>query len=362
MRSDNLAEDIRSWKMKKIGIIFGGKSTEHEVSQMSAASVLRAIDKKKFTPVTIGITKTGEWKLFEGDYDKIENGEWEKEAKPFRPSDLKNVCEFAFPVLHGLNGEDGTIQGLFEMLDIPYAGCGVAGSASTMDKGIARDIFRCAGLPMCKHVAFISADFNDDPDGIMNRIERELGYPCFVKPSNMGSSVGISKAHDRAELKKGLEEAIRIDRRIVVEEAVDAREVEIAVIGNDYPETAAIGEILPSDEFYTYHSKYFDNGETKLVIPADITDEQRAEIQRIAKIAYKACDCSGLSRVDFFIDRKTGKVLLNEINTIPGFTAFSMFSLLWAEAGVPYPELIERIVNYGYERYNAKAERFANWF
>ena len=349
--------------MKRIGVIFGGKSTEHDVSQMSAASVLRAMNKEKFTPVTIGITKNGEWRLYEGkDYDKIENGEWEKESKPFEIGDLKKVCDFAFPVLHGLNGEDGTIQGLFEMLDIPYAGCGVVGASVTMDKGAARDIFRCAGIPMCKHIAFISADYLDDKAGMMDRIERELGYPCFVKPSNMGSSFGISKAHDRAELEAGLDEAIRFDRRIVVEEGVDAREIEIGVIGNDYPLTAAVGEIMPSDEFYTYHSKYFDSGATKLVIPAEITPEQRAEVERLAKIAYKACDCAGFSRVDFFLDRKTGRILLNEINTIPGFTAFSMFSLLWAEKGVPYPELIERIVDYGYERYNAKIERFSNWF
>ncbi len=347
--------------MKRIGVIFGSKSTEHEISLMSAASLLRAMDKEKFQPVTIGITKTGEWRLYNGDFDKIEDGSWEKESTPFRVDDLKKVCDFAFPVLHGLNGEDGTIQGLFEMLDIAYAGCGVTGAAATMDKGVARDIFKCAGVPICKHIAFISAEYKDEPEKIMDEIEKELGLPCFVKPSNMGSSVGITKAHDRAELQKALDEAIRYDRRIVVEESIDAREIEIGVIGNDYPLTAAIGEILPSDEFYSYHAKYFDGGVTKLKIPADITEEQRNKIREYAVKAYKACDCAGFSRVDFFVEKNTGEIYLNEINTIPGFTAFSMFSLLWDEAGVPYAELIERIIDYGYERYNAKNQRYANW-
>ena len=236
------------------------------------------------------------------------------------------------------------------MLDIPYAGCGVVGASVTMDKGAARDIFRCAGIPMCKHIAFISADYLDDKAGMMDRIERELGYPCFVKPSNMGSSFGISKAHDRAELEAGLDEAIRFDRRIVVEEGVDAREIEIGVIGHDYPLTAAVGEIMPSDEFYTYHSKYFDNGATKLVIPAEITPEQRAEVERLAKIAYKACDCAGFSRVDFFLDRRTGRILLNEINTIPGFTNISMYPKLWMAAGLSYSKILDNLIELGLKR------------
>ncbi len=347
--------------MKRIGIIFGSRSTEYEISLMSAASVLRAIDKTKFQPVTIGITRDGEWRLYEGDYDSIENNTWVEKSKPLPVSDLPKVCDFAFPVLHGLNGEDGTIQGLFEMLDIPYAGCGVAGSSATMDKSIARDIFKCAGIPICKHVSFISAQFHDEPEKTMDRIEKELGFPCFVKPANMGSSVGISKVHERGELAAALEEAALYDRRIVVEEGLEAREIEIGVIGNDYPEVSAIGEILPSDEFYSYHAKYFDGGETKLCIPANITEEQKKQVQEYAKKAYIAADCSGLARVDFLLDKRDGKIYLNEINTIPGFTAFSMFSLLWAEAGVPYPELIERIVDYGTKRYSDKNNRYANW-
>ncbi len=347
--------------MKRIGIIFGSRSTEHEISLMSAASVLRAIDKTKFEPVTIGITKDGEWRLYEGDYDSIEQNKWVEKSKPLAVSDLKKVCDFAFPVLHGLNGEDGTIQGLFEMLDIPYAGCGVAGSSATMDKCIARDIFKCAGVPICKHISFISAEYHDNPEKITGDIAEKLGFPCFVKPANMGSSVGISKVHSLEELDEALEEAARYDRRIVVEEGLNAREIEIGVIGNDHPEVSAIGEILPSEEFYSYHAKYFDGGETKLCIPADITPQQKEQIEAYAKRAYIASDCSGLSRVDFLVDKETGDIYLNEINTIPGFTAFSMFSLLWAEAGVPYPELIERIIDYGYERYNDKNHRYASW-
>lgn len=347
--------------MIKLGVIFGGKSGEHEVSLMSAASVLRAIDRTKFQPVTIGITKKGEWKLFEGSEDDIENGSWEKTAVPFPIDKLKETVDFALPIMHGPNGEDGTIQGLFEMVNIPYGGCGVLGSAAAMDKAIAKDVFAQAGLPICRHILIIGEYYLRHTEEEIARLEAAMSYPVFVKPANMGSSVGISKAKDRESFREAMTEALKYDRRIVVEEGLDIREVETGVIGIDDPIVSVVGEILPSEEFYSYHAKYFDGGATNLVIPADITEEQSENIRDIAKRAYLALDCSGFARVDFFIEKKTGKIYINEINTIPGFTAFSMFSLLFAEAGVPYAELIERIVDFGYERYNAKNNRYADW-
>lgn len=351
--------------MIKIGVIFGGKSGEHEISLMSAASVINALDKTKFKPFFFGITKEGKWKHFEGNTAEIENGQWEKNAKDFNPGSLKEYIDFALPILHGPYGEDGTIQGMFEMLDIPYAGCGVLASSLAMDKAIAKDIFAKAGLPICKHALTFSEDFMSD-DGkedinLMNveidKIEEKVPYPMFVKPANMGSSVGISKAKDRAELHKALLEAAKYDRRIVVEEGIDCRELETGVIGNHKPEAAAVGEILPSSEFYDYKAKYFDGGQSRICVPADVPKEIKDKIRNIAVRAYMALDCAGFSRVDFFLEKDTNRIYINEINTIPGFTKFSMFSKLWVEAGVPYPQLIERIVDFGYERYYAKNSR-----
>ncbi|MGN0711246.1 MAG: D-alanine--D-alanine ligase family protein [Anaerovoracaceae bacterium] len=350
--------------MIKIGIIFGGRSGEHEISLMSAASVIRALNREKFEPVLFGITKEGKWMHFEGIPDEIENGEWEKKAAPFNMGSLKEMVDFVFPVLHGPYGEDGTIQGLFEMLDIPYAGCGVLASAAAMDKGIAKDIFAKAGLPICRHMLVHSEDMRDENrefrEDLMNAqaaaVEAEIDYPVFVKPANMGSSVGINKAKDREGLIEALKEAAKFDRRIVIEEGVNCRELETGVIGNHKPEAAAVGEILAAEEFYDYKAKYLD-GETKLCIPANIPDEIREEIRELAVRAYKALDCEGFARVDFFLEKGTDKIYVNEINTIPGFTKFSMFPGMWAEAGVPYSELIERIVDFGYERYNAKNSR-----
>jgi len=343
--------------MTKLGVIFGGKSGEHDISLMSAASVLRAIDTNKFEIVMIGITKEGKWLSYEGDFDKIENNQWEAEAKPFNIGALKETIDFALPILHGPNGEDGTIQGLFEMLDVPYAGCGVLGSAAAMDKVIAKDVFARAGLPICGHVLVLAEEYANDCEGRLDYIEAGVPYPVFVKPANMGSSVGISKAKNREELKAAMEEALKYDRRIIIEEGLDVREVETAIIGNADLQVGAVGEIAPSEEFYSYNAKYFDGGKTDLMIPANITKEQEEEIKEVAKKAYLALDCAGFARVDCFIEKKTGKVYINEINTIPGFTAFSMFPSLFAEVGVPYAELIERIVEFGYERYNAKNNR-----
>ena len=349
----------------RVGIIFGGRSGEHEISLMSATSVINAMDKEKYSLSFFGITKTGRWMSYRGPVENIESGKWEETAEDYNMGDLKKDVDFALPVLHGPYGEDGTIQGLFEMLDIPYAGCGVLASALAMDKAVAKEIFARAGLPVCKHVLLYREDLEDEEGQLSQKaVEKqaqdamkELKYPVFVKPANMGSSVGISKARDDESLAKAIMEAAKYDRRILVEEGINAREVETGVIGNHHPEAAEVGEILPSAEFYDYHAKYFDGGESKLCIPAPLSQEKREEIRDIAVRAYMALDCAGFSRVDFFIDKDTDKVYINEINTIPGFTKFSMFPLLWQAAGVPYGKLIERIIGFGYEKYKAKNKR-----
>lgn len=355
--------------MIRLGIIFGGRSGEHEISLMSATSVIKAIDKEKFLPVLIGITREGKWLLYDGPVDKIEDGSWQTEAEAALSEapekyaitvlgaggrSLKDHIDFALPILHGPYGEDGTIQGLFEMADIPYGGCGVLGSAAAMDKALAKEVFAKNDLPICRHLTLHKEDVMKDLDGAAGRIEKYLSYPIFVKPANMGSSVGINKAKATEELKAAIAEAAKYDRRLVLEEGLDCREIETGVLGNHNPAAAAVGEILPSEEFYSYKAKYFDGGQSKLCIPADISRETAEEIKSIAIEAYRLLDCCGYARVDFFLERETDRIYLNEINTIPGFTKYSMFPLLWAEAGVPYPELIERIIDLGFERHRAK--------
>ena len=345
--------------MAKIGIIFGGRSGEHEVSLMSAASVIKALEGGKFELSFIGITKQGEWKLYSGPVGDIENGEWEKKARPLNPGSLKQEIDFAFPILHGPYGEDGTIQGLFEMLDIPYAGCGVLASSLAMDKLVAKDIFSFHGLPVCKYVAVMAEELQSDTGQAVRRLEKEFSgkYPLFVKPANMGSSVGISKVKSRGDLFCALLEAAKHDRRLIIEEGVDGRELETAVLGNSVAEAASVGEILPSEEFYSYRAKYFDGGKTRVIVPADVTGNIAEQIKKIAVKAYMALDCMGYARVDFFLESGTNNIYLSEINSIPGFTKYSMFPMLWQDAGLSYYELLERIVDLGYERYYAKNSR-----
>ncbi len=355
--------------MTTIGVLFGGRSGEHEISLMSASSVINAIDKTKYKIVMIGITKEGKWLKYDGPSCRIEDGSWQKIAEAALEADpqnyeftvlgtgshsLKEQIDFALPVLHGPYGEDGTIQGLFEMLNLPYGGCGVAASAACMDKGLAKAIFAEAGLPQVRYQVVRSELLEQEKEQILQKISDELGFPVFVKPANMGSSVGIGKAKDKKELEKALFYAAKYDRRIVVEEYVDCREIETGVLGNHNAEVAAVGEIIPSAEFYDYRAKYFDGGKSKLCIPASITKEETEAIRGIAQKAYEAIDCCGFARVDFFMSKKTGKIYLNEINTIPGFTKYSMFPLLWEAAGIPYSTLIERIITLGYERHYVK--------
>ena len=275
-----------------------------------------------------------------------------------RASDRAINVDVIFPVLHGTFGEDGTIQGLLELADIPYVGAGVLGSAAGMDKDIMKALFRAAGLAIVKHVTVLRSEWQANPLKVQKLIENKLKYPLFIKPANLGSSVGISKAHDHKELGPAIDEAAKFDRKIVIEQGVGgrtqkAREIECSVLGNDQPQASVPGEIVPSTEFYDYNAKYLDEG-SQLIIPAKLSKAQTKEVQRLAIGAFKAVDCSGLARVDFLMDPKSQKIYLNEINTMPGFTAISMYPKLWAASGVPYPDLIERLIQLGLERYGEK--------
>jgi D-alanine-D-alanine ligase len=388
-------------KKLRVGILFGGRSGEHEVSLLSAASVLNAIDKSKFEVVPIGITKEGRW-LTAGDAELLLQGKGETHSnlragdpeatpgaavlatgqavvvppEPQRPgrgsalapfqtealsrraSDRAINVDIIFPVLHGTFGEDGTIQGLFELADIAYVGAGVLGSAAGMDKDVMKSLFIAAGLPIVKHVTVLRGDWESAPKKVQKLVESKLKYPVFVKPANLGSSVGISKARDRKELGPAMEEAAKFDRKIVIEEGVGgkkhkAREIECSVLGNDKPEASVAGEIVPGKEFYDYTAKYLDEG-SQLIIPAKLSKSETRKIQQLAIAAFKAVDGSGLSRVDFLMDPKNRKIYLNEINTMPGFTAISMYPKLWAASGLGYPELIEKLIKLGLERHAEK--------
>jgi D-alanine-D-alanine ligase len=390
--------------MKKIrvGILFGGRSGEHEISLLSAASVFNAIDQDKYEVVPIGITKEGRW-VTAADAERLLHGKFEDQkhlragdpeatlgaavlAKgesvvvppephrhgsitPFetdvsshsltrRAADRAIDVDVIFPVLHGTFGEDGTIQGLLELADMPYVGAGVLGSAAGMDKDIMKALFRAAGLPIVKHVTFLRSEWEANPKKVQKLIESKLKYPVFVKPANLGSSVGISKAHNRQELGPAIEEGAKFDRKIVIEQGVGgnkqkAREIECSVLGNDDPEASLPGEIVPSTEFYDYKAKYLDEG-SQLIIPAKLSKTETKEVQRLAIGAFKAVDCAGLARVDFLMEPKSRKIYLNEINTMPGFTAISMYPKLWAASGVSYSDLIERLIQLGLERHGEK--------
>jgi len=391
-------------KKLRVGVLFGGRSGEHEVSLLSAASVLKAIDRSKYDVVPIGITKQGRWvtssdaqKLLTGDSAPAERqlragdpettsaaavlarGEsvivppvpsegktgalvpFETTTQPLAKQAADQVLnlDVIFPVLHGTFGEDGTIQGLFELADIAYVGSGVLGSAAGMDKDVMKRLFAAAKLPIPKHVSFLRADWEASPKKTIAKIEAALKYPLFVKPANLGSSVGITKAHNRKELGPAIDTAAGFDRKIVIEQAVGgkkgkARELEVAVLGNDKPEASVVGEIVPGKEFYDYEAKYLSEGSYP-IIPARLTRQQSKAIRDMAIAAFRACDCSGLARVDFLMEPASNsarppRIYLNEINTLPGFTSISMYPKLWEASGVPYPELIDRLVSLARER------------
>ncbi len=390
---------MKNSKKLRVGVLFGGRSGEHEISLLSAASVLNAIDKTKYDVVPIGITKDGSWvtsthaeALLHGKPQPSVLRAGDPEATsaaavlaqgsaivvppvpghsssmvPFqteagelsrRWTDRSINVDVIFPVLHGTFGEDGTIQGLLELADIAYVGAGVLGSACGMDKHVMKQLFRAAGLPIVKHVTILRADWEVNPKKVQKLIESKLKYPVFVKPANLGSSVGISKVRTRAELAPAMKEAALYDRKIVIEQGVGgkkhkAREIECSVLGNDNPSASVPGEIVPSTEFYDYKAKYLDEG-SRLIIPAKLSKTQSKQVQQLAISAFQAVDCAGLARVDFLMDPISKKLYVNEINTMPGFTSISMYPKLWDASGLPYTELIDRLIQLGIERHEDK--------
>ncbi|ERI94839.1 D-ala D-ala ligase protein [Clostridiales bacterium oral taxon 876 str. F0540] len=340
---------------KKVAVLFGGQSTEHEVSRVSAASVLRNIDAAKYDVYPVGITKDGRWFEYTGSIDKIESGEWEKDEFYKTPEGQKVLfnkeVDVVFPVLHGLYGEDGTIQGLCKLLNLPCVGPGVMSSAVCMDKIYTKYLLEKFGVNQAEYVVVNNYEYNENNEQIIYKIETNLTYPIFIKPSNSGSSVGITKAHNKHELKLGLEEALKYDRKVLVERGINAREVEVAVLGNDYPKAGVPGEIVPAKEFYDYEAKY-QNEASKLLIPAALSDEKLELVKSIAIKIYKILDCAGMARVDFLIDKDTEEIYLNEVNTIPGFTKISMYPKMWQAAGKTYVQLIDDLIEFAIERNN----------
>lgn len=352
-----------------LGLVYGGKSAEHKVSLQTALAVIKALDTSKFDIHPIYITEQGRWirgKQLSEPVEDVRTLQLQEAGETISPVALnqqlfpnfkrehEESIDVIFPLLHGPNGEDGTIQGMLELLNIPYVGNGVLASAAGMDKVIMKNLFAQAGLEQAKYVWFIRSEWEKNPEAAYQKVEDVLGYPCFVKPANLGSSVGINKAKDRQSLIKAVVEAFEFDRKIVIEEAVSGREVEIGVIGNDEPVCSVVGEIVPKKEFYDYKAKYED-GDTELVIPADITEEEYKKIKEMAMKAFKAIDGSGLVRADFFL-KEDGTPFINEVNTMPGFTPFSMFPLLWKHSGLEYSELIEKLVQLGLERHQEKQQ------
>jgi D-alanine-D-alanine ligase len=379
-------------KKLRVGILFGGRSGEHEVSLLSAASVLKSIDREKFEVVPIGITKEGRW-LAAGDANNLLEGGDSEAAQRLRAGNPDHTpgakllqegiptlmapvpggstalnqnqgpggkpIDVVFPVLHGTFGEDGTIQGLFELAGIAYVGSGVLGSSAGMDKDVMKRLFAQARLPIVKHITLLRADWERSPRKAVAQIEAALKYPVFVKPANLGSSVGISKVHDRRELGPALTLAAKYDRKLVVEQGVGgkearARELEVAVLGNDSPEASVVGEIIPGKEFYDYEAKYLSEGSVP-VIPAKLTRAETKQVREMAVAAFRACDLSGLARVDFLME-PNGKrrLFLNEVNTMPGFTRISMYPKLWDASGLSYKSLITRLIELALERFEEK--------
>src|ERR1039458_8362056 len=373
-------------KKLRVGILFGGRSGEHEVSLLSAASVLNSIDREKFEVVPIGITKEGRW-LAAGDANDLLEGSDSSVARRLRAGDPESTpgakllhegiptlmapmpgpqgpegkaIDVVFPVLHGTFGEDGTIQGLFELAGIAYVGSGVLGSSAGMDKDVMKRLFAQARLPIVKHTTLLRADWERSPRKAVLQVEAALKYPVFVKPANLGSSVGISKVHDRGELGPALTLAARYDRKLVVEQGVGgkkarARELEVAVLGNDSPEASVVGEIIPGKEFYDYEAKYLSEGSVP-VIPAKLSKAQTKQIREMAVAAFPGCALAGLARVDFLMEPEgKRRIYLNEVNTMPGFTSISMYPKLWEATGISYKELITRLIELALERHAEKS-------
>lgn len=348
---------------KRLAIIFGGASSEHDVSCVSAYSILNNINKDKYDIVILGIAKDGQWYLYNDDINMLNDHTWTQSnslKKAYIAPDpaIGGVVvedgrviklDVVFPVLHGKNGEDGTIQGLLQLAQIPYVGCDATSSGACMDKSITNAVADAFGIDQANWCAFTDYEYHRDTNACIKLAEEKLGYPIFVKPANAGSSVGISKAHNRQELQQGMEIAFKEDRKAVLEEFIDGFEVECAVMGNDQPIATDVGQILAAAEFYDFDAKY-NNPQSQTCIPAHISQEKRQQVRQAAIKAYKALGCQGMSRCDFFVTKGDERILLNEINTIPGQTPISMYPKLFEAAGVPYPELIDKLIDYALER------------
>jgi D-alanine-D-alanine ligase len=350
-------------KRAKVGILFGGRSAEHEVSVVSAQGVMAAMDTGRFQPVPIGVTRTGTWLTpvqTEQALARIRSERLKSLDEPLGDGILYRTqalvalrrVDIVFPLIHGTNGEDGTLQGLLELVGVPYVGAGVAASAIGMDKALQKTIFRQLNIPVADDVVVPISMWRRDQAGVRRGIEATISYPCFVKPANGGSSIGTSKVRSQEDLEEALTEAFRHDRKVLVERHIDARQVETAVLGNDEPEASPVGEVTFENEFYDYQAKYEDP-RTKLHIPADMPSTTSDRLREIAIEAYKAIDCAGFARVDFFLT-PAGQLLLNEVNTIPGFTPMSMYPKLWEYGGLSYRDLISRLIDLGFERHSEK--------
>ena len=347
----------------RVGVIFGGRSGEHEVSIASAASIFTHIDRTRYDPIPIRIEKDGRWVLTGAAPTALSAADVLKETRtealqPIEPTAAvsRSGVDVVFPVLHGPYGEDGTVQGLLELANVPYVGCGVLASATGMDKAVMKTLFAARGLPVGPYVVVLRREWDADPDAVSDRVERELHYPVFVKPANLGSSVGISKARSGSELIDAMTIALQFDRKIVIEAAIpDPREIECAVLGNDEPEASVPGEVLPSREFYDYEAKYLDAA-SKTISPAPLTPAQTAEVRRMSIEAFRAIDGSGLARVDFLLAREGGAIYLNEVNTLPGFTTISMYTQMWDASGLPYRALIDRLIELALARHAEKQQ------
>jgi D-alanine-D-alanine ligase len=364
----------------RVGVVFGGRSGEHDVSLRSAQTVMAALQAAGHSVVPIGVTREGAW-LTDGDpmlqlqsqsplfaltdgsrergsvIDAVESLALRAQsggAPAVIPANgWAGNLDVIFPVLHGPMGEDGTVQGLFELAGLPYVGAGVMASAVAMDKAVSKQLLAQAGIPQAAWLSVLRKEWQRFPDSVQADVERELGYPCFVKPANLGSSVGVSKVRDASELPEAMAEAGRHDRKILIEAGIDARELEVSVLGNDEPVASVIGEVIPGHEFYDYEDKYVDD-RSQLLIPAPVADEISEQVRGLAVRAFRILDCAGMARVDFFLERGTNRVLLNEINTIPGFTAISMYPKLWEATGVPLPDLVSRLVELAIERHDER--------
>ena len=352
----------------RVGVLFGGRSGEHEVSLASAASVIRALDPEKYEAVPIGITKQGQWTIGSGAKQMLPEvlAQGQSVVLPADPGSAALLplneraahpaarVDVVFPVLHGTFGEDGTVQGLLDLAGLPYVGAGVLGSAVGMDKDVQKRLFRDAGLPVVEFLAILRAEWEKKPKAVLRAIEKSFRYPVFVKPATLGSSVGMTKVRARKELSAALDMASEYAQKILVERAVNGREIEVSVLGNENPQASVPGEIVPHREFYDYAAKYLEEG-TQLLIPAKLTWAHTRKFQDYAVRAFRAIECCGMARVDFFLERRTGRILVNELNTIPGFTSISMYPKLWEASGIPYRELIDRLIELALAQHREKA-------